>query len=84
MKQRLVSPLKFISGQSISFKDVAKIISDTLNIPLQIEYIDNPYDGYQNFTQADMSKAKRLLTFEPKYNIIKGIEDYIQTCYAKK
>ena len=37
------------------------------------EYVPNPLRSYQMFTQADMTKTKRELKFEPEYYIRGGV-----------
>jgi creatinine amidohydrolase len=39
---------------------------------------DNPYDFYQNFTQADMSRTRREIGFEAQYSTRDGILDYVR------
>ena len=43
-----------------------------------MEYFDCPYDFYQNFTQADLSKAKEFLGYEPLYSLEEGIREYLE------
>jgi len=42
----------------------------------EIEYIDNPFPFFQEFTHCDMTKAKEMIGFESEYSIEKGIQDY--------
>ena len=43
---------------------------------LKTEYFDNPYDFYQDNTEADISKTKSDLGYFPEYNLERGIADY--------
>lgn len=60
------------SGTARSFNDIARILIDN-GINLNIEYIDNPYNFYQNFTQADILETVKELKYYPKYNLEAGI-----------
>lgn len=65
------------SGEATSFNDVIKYLNLALGTNLEPEYFDCPYDFYQEYTQADMTKIKEELGFIPKYNIQKGIKEYV-------
>jgi len=52
------------SGQAISWNRMASAVCSSLGCPTNITYIDMPNDllgKYQYFTQADMTKAKKVL-----------------------
>ena len=65
------------SGEARSFNEVIALLNKYLGTDFEPEYFDCPYDFYQEFTQADMRKIKEELGFVPKYNLEKGIEEYI-------
>ncbi|GAB6073129.1 ADP-glyceromanno-heptose 6-epimerase [Venenivibrio stagnispumantis] len=65
------------SGEATSFNDIIKYLNLALGTDLEPEYFDCPYDFYQEYTQADMTKIKEELGFIPKYNIQKGIKEYV-------
>jgi ADP-L-glycero-D-manno-heptose 6-epimerase len=65
------------SGKARSFNDVVKILNQALGTNYEIEYFDCPYDFYQEFTEADMTKIKKELGFVPKYSLEKGIFEYV-------
>ena len=72
------------TGTARSFFDVVKIVKENLGSDLKIDYIKNPYEkGYQYFTQADIRKTKEDLNYFPKYNLEKGIKDYMLTIKNK-
>ena len=56
------------TGQNYSILEIAKTISEN------IKYIPERV-GESRDTQADISKAKRLLNYSPKYNLINYIKD---------
>jgi len=65
------------SGQARSFNDIVSIISQTLELKLEIEYFDNPFSFYQNHTEADLSDTLSLLQWQPEWSLEKGMLDYI-------
>ncbi len=65
------------SGQARSFNEVIQILNEALGTDYEPEYFDCPYDFYQEFTQADMSKMKKELGFVPKYSLEEGIKEYV-------
>ncbi len=62
---------------SRSFQDIADILQNELGTDLGTEYFNNPYDGYQIHTQANISASKDNLGFEPKVSLEQGIKSYI-------
>jgi ADP-L-glycero-D-manno-heptose 6-epimerase len=69
------------TGTATSFNDLIKYINNATDRfhPVEPEYVDNPYeDAFQNFTQCDMSLAKKELGFKPKYSIKKGIKETVK------
>lgn len=65
------------SGEATSFNDVIKYLNYALGTNLEPEYFDCPYDFYQEYTQADMTKIKEELGFVPRYSIQRGIKEYV-------
>jgi ADP-L-glycero-D-manno-heptose 6-epimerase len=65
------------SGISRSFQDITDILQKELGTDLGTEYFNNPYDGYQIHTQANISASKDNLGFEPKVSLEQGIKFYI-------
>ena len=65
------------SGKSTSFNEVIDAINKALGSSLKPSYFDNPYDFYQDFTEADLSKAKKEIAYEPAFTTAEGIKDYI-------
>jgi len=72
------------TGQATSFNELVQMLRMT--IPTTDDYgweepayIPNPYaDAYQNFTQCDMTKAREIMGFIPKYGIQEGIAKYYE------
>ncbi|MDD5643889.1 MAG: ADP-glyceromanno-heptose 6-epimerase [bacterium] len=65
------------TGKSTSFNEIVEILNKILNSGRKPVYFDNPYGFYQNFTEADISKAKDIIGYEPKYTTALAIEEYI-------
>ncbi|MDC3262011.1 ADP-glyceromanno-heptose 6-epimerase [Candidatus Pseudothioglobus singularis] len=65
------------TGNPRSFQDIADILQQELGTNLGIEYIPNPYDGYQMHTQADIRASKSNLGFDPVVSLEEGIKTYI-------
>lgn len=65
------------TGNAVDFNTIVKTIAEILNKNPQIEYIDCPYDFFQTFTQADMSKLNLDLKYNIKYNLKQGILDIL-------
>jgi ADP-L-glycero-D-manno-heptose 6-epimerase len=63
------------SGEATSFNDVIKYLNLALGTNFEPEYFDCPYDFYQEYTQADMTKIKEELGFVPRYSIQRGIKE---------
>ncbi len=68
------------TGIATSFNEVVKILNDIFNAKLKIEYFDIPYDPktYQSNTQADTTNAEKYLMFKAKWELKKGIKDYMR------
>ncbi|MBI4670246.1 MAG: GDP-mannose 4,6-dehydratase [Chloroflexi bacterium] len=64
-------------GQDVNLRDLAQIVLDTLpDSQSAIEYqAPRPGDVLRHF--ADISKAKRVLGFEPKIEIRQGVKRYV-------
>ena len=72
------------TGKQTSFNRLIQIINDTLGTHHEPEYFDNPYDFYQNHTQADISRAQKLFGFECRYGVETGVHDYLTALYGLK
>lgn len=68
-------------GVSRSFNDIVKILKTYIS-DFKVEYIDNPYDFYQNQTKADIVNTTNSLFYYPRFSLEKGIEAYIDTIRA--
>jgi ADP-L-glycero-D-manno-heptose 6-epimerase len=74
------------SGQARSWLDLAKAVFVAANKDPAIEFIDMPAEisaGYQNFTQADISKLRSLGYDKSLTRLEDGIHDYVSNYLAK-
>ena len=65
------------TGRARSFNEVVEIIAKTLGVNVEVEYFDNPYDFYQNYTEADLTETENVLGWYPQTQIEEGIPSYI-------
>ena len=65
------------SGNARSFQDVLNILKSNLNVDTLTQYIENPYDGYQFHTEADISLSDKNFNYQPKISLEKGIKSYV-------
>ncbi|MDO8729518.1 MAG: ADP-glyceromanno-heptose 6-epimerase [bacterium] len=69
------------TGKARSFLDLSKAIFKTLNIELNIEYVEMPEsmrDKYQYFTEANISKLRGIGYTKTFYELEEGVRDYVQ------
>ena len=65
------------TGIPRSFKDISDILQSELGTKLPINYIDNPYTGYQMHTQADIAESTLEIGYKPQFSLEEGIKKYI-------
>ncbi|HLC48635.1 MAG TPA: NAD-dependent epimerase/dehydratase family protein [Candidatus Norongarragalinales archaeon] len=64
-------------GKAISFNELIQTLLKVSGLNRQTEFIGNPYAAtYQNHTECDMSYAKKMIGFAPKFTIEAGIKAY--------
>lgn len=64
------------SGAASTFNSVIENLNRVLKTDLPPEYIDNPYDFFQTWTEADLTQSRKVLKYDPKYDLTKGIDAY--------
>jgi ADP-L-glycero-D-manno-heptose 6-epimerase len=67
------------SGKSWSFNQVIAELNRALKTDLAPEYFENPYGFTQDWTEADLTQARKSLGYEPKFDLAKGIDAYLAT-----
>jgi ADP-L-glycero-D-manno-heptose 6-epimerase len=70
------------SGEARSFNELVDVLNKCLGTDFPPDYIDNPHAHYQNFTQADLTKARSALGYEPQFPLEEGVRDYMQLLYG--
>ncbi len=65
------------TGEARSFNEIIEILNKELGTNLETEYFDCPYDFYQEYTEADITRAKEELGYTPDYRLEEGIKDYL-------
>ncbi|MDQ7038058.1 MAG: ADP-glyceromanno-heptose 6-epimerase [Aquificota bacterium] len=65
------------TGEARSFNEIVEILNRELGTSYEVEYFDCPYDFYQEFTQADISRAREVLGYEPEYSLEEGLKEYL-------
>src|SRR3954464_9592304 len=71
------------SGIARSFNELVDILNRSLGTDYKPDYIENPHAHYQNFTQADLTRVRNGLGYEPRYTLETGVADYMQWLYPE-
>ena len=69
------------TGEARSFLDLAKALFKALGLEPRIEWVPTPErfrSGYQYFTQADMSKARKAGYDAPFTSLEEGVTQYVR------
>jgi len=66
------------TGRARSFNELVAILNEALGTDYDIEYFDNPYKFYQNYTEADLTRSKEILGYHPEWNLEEGVKDYVE------
>jgi len=72
------------TGKPATFNEVIEALNKAMKKKLSPEYFDNPYGFYQDRTHADMALSLSALKFTAKYDICKGINDYVSILRKQK
>ncbi len=70
------------TGQARSFNDIIASLERLLDCTLDVDYFDNPYDFYQNHTEADIGPTTELLGWTPPRSLEDGMPEYIDLLEA--
>ncbi len=64
-------------GRAATFNEVIAGLNAALGTKLEPEYFDNPYDFFQNHTEADISETAQVLGYQPRFaQVGDGIQQY--------
>jgi ADP-L-glycero-D-manno-heptose 6-epimerase len=72
------------SGEARSFNELIAVLNSCLGTKFRPDYIDNPHTHYQSFTEADLSRVRKALGYEPQYPLEDGVRDYMQWLFSKQ
>jgi len=64
-------------GGAFTFNEVVSELNAALKTDLPPEYFENPYSFTQDWTQADVSAARKGIGYEPAYDLKKGVAAYL-------
>ena len=66
------------SGTATSFNALVGLLNGAMGTTRIPEYFENPIKSrYQEHTECDMSRAKKIIGFTPAFDVKKGIRDYL-------
>ncbi len=64
------------SGAAATFNQVVAQLNRVLKTDLAPDYIDNPYNFFQTWTEADLTQSRKVLGYNPQYDLTKGVDAY--------
>jgi ADP-L-glycero-D-manno-heptose 6-epimerase len=70
-------------GQARSFNDLVDVLNKSLGTNLRPDYFDNPHAHYQNFTEADLTRVRGALGYQPQFPLERGVADYMKWLYSE-
>jgi dTDP-L-rhamnose 4-epimerase len=65
------------SGGSVSIKEAALLLADTLGVPLEPEITGDCRVGDVRHCFPDISKARAMLGYQPKYSLATGLKELV-------
>ena len=74
------------SGKARTWNDLVAAIFNSMNKPVNIEYIELPEylaEKYQYFTEANLEKLKKAGCSELKFTLEEGVADYVKNYMLK-
>jgi ADP-L-glycero-D-manno-heptose 6-epimerase len=70
------------SGRARSFNELVDVLNQYLGTKFQPDYFDNPHAHYQNFTEANLDRARGALGYTPQFSLEQGVADYVEWLYS--
>ena len=70
-------------GRARSFNELVDVLNKSLGTNLRPDYFDNPHAHYQNFTEADLTRVRDALGYQPQFPLERGVADYMNWLYPK-
>ncbi|MGC8866608.1 MAG: ADP-glyceromanno-heptose 6-epimerase [Elusimicrobiales bacterium] len=71
------------TGKAENFNYLIECLNKACGTSYEPEYFDNPYDFYQNKTQADLRRAKAILNYRAEWDLENGVKDYVKLLEGK-
>jgi nucleoside-diphosphate-sugar epimerase len=62
------------TAREISFNELVDMINNVLGKDVKAKHIENPIKNYIAVQLADISKARQILGYEPRYTVEQGLE----------
>lgn len=75
------------SGKARTWNDLVKSLFNSMEMPVNIEYIDMPEnlaEKYQYYTEASLAKIKKAGYNKPITSLENGVSDYVKNYLQKK
>ncbi|KXB03438.1 nucleoside-diphosphate sugar epimerase, partial [candidate division MSBL1 archaeon SCGC-AAA261G05] len=67
------------TGRATTFNQVVELLNQALGKSIEPKYVENPIKNYVYHTQADITKAKKLLGYEPNVTLEEGIKKLVES-----
>ena len=67
------------TGKLTTFNRIIEILNKVFVTASKPDYFDNPYNFYQNHTQAETSLSSKILNWKSSFSIEDGIKDYLSS-----
>jgi ADP-L-glycero-D-manno-heptose 6-epimerase len=64
-------------GNAFTFNQIVAELNAAMKTDLQPDYFENPYNFTQDWTQADVGRARAAIGYEPHYDLRKGVAAYM-------
>jgi ADP-L-glycero-D-manno-heptose 6-epimerase len=64
------------SGRAREFRELLQILQEALGVHRETEYIDNPWEFFQQHTEADLTQTTADLGYTPRFTLEAGIDSY--------
>ena len=68
------------TGKATSLNQLVDILNKVLGKNIKAKYIEMPVKNYINTQLADITKARKMLGYEPKYNLEDGVKIILSSC----
>lgn len=66
-------------GQAFTFNQVVTELNRVLGTDLPPDYFENPYSFTQDWTEANIAQSRKVLGYEPAYDLTRGIDAYMKS-----